>query len=175
MTLRSVSSSSTTKIVLDLRILTKGLQQRLQLSRQCAKPAAIVRHRTSRTAPLGSHVDRLKTSVDANLEVELAALRKQLDEVRAREQDLQDFFDNASLGLHSVGPDGVILWVNQAELDMLGYTRDEYVGRPISDFHADAPTIEDILHRLKGRETLRNYEARLRCKDGSIRHVLISS
>src|SRR5204863_9209079 len=48
-------------------------------------------------------------------------------------------------------------------------------GRSIADFHVDAPAIEDILDRLKRRETLRNYEARLRCKDGTIRDVLISS
>ena len=35
--------------------------------------------------------------------------------------------------------------------------------------------IDDILARLRNDETLRNYEARLRHKDGSLRHVLISS
>src|SRR5438874_2435835 len=113
--------------------------------------------------------------MDGDLERQLAAVRQELAELRDREQDLRDFLDNASLGLHSVGPDGVILWANQAELDLLGYARDEYIGRKISDFHADETAISDILYRLKNRETLRNYEARLRCKDGSIRHVAISS
>src|SRR4051812_39372189 len=113
--------------------------------------------------------------MDADLAQELADLRRELAELRDREQDLSDFVNNASLGLHAVGPDGVILWANQAELDLLGYTREEYVGRHIHEFHADERTIADILSRLKNRETLRNYEARLRCKDGSIRHVLISS
>src|SRR6476661_463598 len=111
----------------------------------------------------------------ADLEQEVRDLRRELAELRDREQDLSDFLDNASLGLHAVGPDGIILWANQAELDLLGYTRDEYVGRPISDFHVDPPAIADILYRLRNRETLLNYEARLRCKDGSIRYVLISS
>ena len=35
--------------------------------------------------------------------------------------------------------------------------------------------IEDILNRLSGGEVLREYEARLRCKDGSVRHVVIDS
>ena len=35
-------------------------------------------------------------------------------------------------GLHWVGPDGTILRANRAELDMLGYSREEYVGRPIA-------------------------------------------
>ena len=95
--------------------------------------------------------------------------------LRQREEELTDFFENAALGLHWVGPDGTILRVNKAELDLLGYTREEYLGRNISEFHADRNVIDDILQRLTRNETLHSYEARLRCKDGSIRHVLISS
>ncbi|HJT19494.1 MAG TPA: GAF domain-containing protein [Nitrospira sp.] len=91
------------------------------------------------------------------------------------EQDIRDFIENASIGMHSVGPDGIIVWANRTELDMLGYAQDEYIGHHIADFHADPSVIEDILRRLAAHETLRDYEARLRCKDGSIRHVVINS
>ena len=103
-------------------------------------------------------------------------VRKEVeDELRRSEQELADFFDNATVGLHWVGPDGIILRANQAELDMLGYGREEYVGRPIADFHADRDVICDILGRLKAGERLVEYPARLRCKDGSIKDVLIDS
>ncbi len=95
--------------------------------------------------------------------------------LKRSEQLLSEFFENAAVGLHWVGPDGIVLRVNQTELDLLGYTREEYVGRHISEFHADKPVIEDILKRLGSGECLQGYEARLRCKDGSIKHVLISS
>ncbi|MEP6890360.1 MAG: PAS domain S-box protein, partial [Nitrospirota bacterium] len=95
--------------------------------------------------------------------------------LRRSEQDLSDFFDNASTGLHWVGPDGIIMRVNQAELDLLGYSREEYVGHHIAEFHVDQPIIQDILGRLAGGETLREYPARIRCKDGSILDVLINS
>ena len=88
---------------------------------------------------------------------------------------LHDFFENAAIGLHWVGADGTILRANRAELDMLGYTADEYIGRNVADFHADADVIADILRRLAKGETLRSYPARLRCKDGSLRHVEITS
>jgi PAS domain S-box-containing protein len=91
------------------------------------------------------------------------------------EQDLVDFFDNASVGLHWVGPDGTIQRINQTELDLLGYEHDECLGHHISEFHADAPVIENILERLSSGETLREHPARLRRKDGSIRDVLINS
>ncbi|MCA1601703.1 MAG: GAF domain-containing protein, partial [Acidobacteria bacterium] len=63
----------------------------------------------------------------------------------------------------------------QAELDLLGYSREEYVGRNIADFHVDQEAIEDILSRLQAGEVLSDYAASLRCKDGSIKHVRINS
>ena len=51
-------------------------------------------------------------------------------------------------GLHWVGPDGTIVWANQTELDLLGYTRAEYIGHHSAEFHVDRPVIEDILLRL---------------------------
>ena len=96
----------------------------------------------------------------------------QLDE---SERDLNDFFENGAVPLHWVGPDGTVLRANRAELDLLGYGREEYVGQNIARFHADRPVIEDMLRRLKAGETLRNYPARLRCKDGTLRHVLVTS
>jgi PAS domain S-box-containing protein len=101
--------------------------------------------------------------------------RQAQEELRQREEELTDFFENAALGLHWVGPDGTVLRANQAELDLLGYTREEYIGHNIAEFHADQDVINDILQRLTRNETLHSYEARLRCKDGSVRHVLISS
>jgi PAS domain S-box-containing protein len=97
------------------------------------------------------------------------------EQLRHRERELTDFFENAALGLHWVGSDGRILWANQAEMDMLGYSKEEYFGRNIADFHADRNVIDDILRRLSSCETLHSYEARLKCKDGSIKTVLISS
>ncbi len=102
--------------------------------------------------------------------------RKRAEEAARRaEQELRDFVENANVGMHWVGPDGIILWANRTEMDMLGFTREEYIGRHIAEFHADQPVIESILRRLTNRETLHNCEARLRCKDGSIRDVLINS
>lgn len=103
--------------------------------------------------------------------------RRKQDELALRrsQSELTDFFDNASVGLHWVAADGTILRANQAELDMLGYTREQYVGRNIADFHYDREAIEDILDRLRAGEVVRDYEARLRCKDGSSKTVRIDS
>jgi PAS domain S-box-containing protein len=102
-------------------------------------------------------------------------LRVALAERRRVEEELRDFVDNAAEGLHRVGADGTILWANRAELEMLGYARDEYVGHNISEFYADPTTLDDVMQRLARGETLREYETELRCRDGSIKFVLINS
>ena len=95
--------------------------------------------------------------------------------LRWQERELADFVENAVEGLHRVGPDGTILWANRAELQMLGYRWEEYVGRHIADFHLDADVIQNILDTLLSGGTLVDQPARLRCKDGAIRHVRIHS
>jgi len=97
------------------------------------------------------------------------------DELRRSEEELAEFFENATIGLHWVGPDGKILRVNRAELAMLGYSREEYLGHHIAEFHADEPVIYEILDRLSAGEKLKEHPARLKCKDGSIKHVLIDT
>lgn len=95
--------------------------------------------------------------------------------LRQSEQELTDFFENAAVGLHWVGPDGIVLRANRAELKMLGYRLDEYVGHHIAEFHVDQDVIESILTCLAEGGEVKDHEARLRCKDGSIKHVLIDS
>jgi PAS domain S-box-containing protein len=106
-----------------------------------------------------------------------ALVRRELADtaLRASEAQLADFFQTASIGLHWVGPDGTILRANQAELDLLGYERDEYVGHHVAEFHADRSVIDDMLRRLLAGERLQQYSARLRCKNGEIKHVRMDS
>jgi PAS domain S-box-containing protein len=102
--------------------------------------------------------------------------RKQIEEeVLRKTQDLEDFFDNGAVGLHIVSGEGIILRANKAELDLLGYTPEEYIGRHVAEFHVDAPVIGDILQRLSCGEPLDRYPARLRARDGSVKHALITS
>lgn len=108
-------------------------------------------------------------------EEQLARYKKENQELKHKVEELTDFFENASIPLHWVDGEGIIIWANQAELDALGYTKEEYIGFPISNFHADQDIISDILDRLIKNETLYDYSASLKCKDGSIKHVLINS
>lgn len=94
--------------------------------------------------------------------------------LRLREE-LADFFENGAMPLHWVGPTGTILRANRAELQLLGYESRDYIGHDIAEFCVDKATIDDLLCRLHAGEVVHAYPARLRCKDGSTRDVVIDS
>lgn len=136
-------------------------------------PAESFREGTDANA-LHRTVAQLQQKANA-LESEVARRKAIEQALHCREQELSDFLENALEGMHRVSADGTIIWANKAELDLLGYARDEYIGRKITDFHVDRDNIDTILSKLLGGESLIDHAARLQHKDGSIRHVLIRS
>lgn len=123
--------------------------------------------------PLKDHDGRVQGAI--NCFQDISAHKAIEEEAHRKNADLEDFFENSAIGLHIVGGDGIIQRANKAELALLGYEAEEYVGRHIAEFHADAPVIGDILQKLSCGEKLDRYPARLRAKDGSLKHVLITS
>jgi PAS domain S-box-containing protein len=109
------------------------------------------------------------------LEREIAYRKQAEEELRRKTSELTSFLESASVGLHWVGADGTIVWANSAEMELLGYSPSEYIGHNIAEFHEDPEVICDMLERLLRDENLKDYEARLKCKDGSIRTVLVDS
>jgi PAS domain S-box-containing protein len=103
----------------------------------------------------------------------LRQMMEQREALRLNEAELRDFLEGAAIGLHGEGPDGTILWANQAELELLGYSREEYVDHSIREFHADPYVVDDMLKTLTAGQTLYNREAKLLCKDGTTRDVSI--
>ncbi|MBI3844826.1 MAG: PAS domain S-box protein [Planctomycetes bacterium] len=96
-------------------------------------------------------------------------------QLRRSEKRLENFLEDAAIGFHWVAADGTILRANHAALDLLGYSHEEFVGHSISEFHANGSVSSDFLERLRRGETLHDFEAGLRARDGSTRHVLIDS
>jgi PAS domain S-box-containing protein len=104
-----------------------------------------------------------------------SAARPAAGDLAQREKELRDFVENAAVALNWIAEDGIILWANSAELSLLGYSAEDYIGHNIAEFHVDETAIHHILERLKRNEKLDAYEALLRSKDGSIRYVSIHS
>jgi len=116
---------------------------------------------------------RLRTIT--HLQQKASALDTETAERRGAEKELADFLENAVEGLHRVGPDGKILWANRALLALLGCTAGEYVGHDLTDFYVRREVFQDFWAKLMRGETLYDYPAELRCKDGSVKQVLIHS
>ncbi len=91
------------------------------------------------------------------------------------QKELADFLENAAEGLQQVGPDARIVWANPAQLRLLGYSADEYVGHQLADFYAQRELFDEFWRRIMGREIVYDFPAALKCKDGSTRQVLIHS
>ena len=67
--------------------------------------------------------------------------------VRSR-RELSDLFENAPVGIHLMDQEGRILRVNRAEMEKLGYSREELVGRLWREFHEDPAVADRLLARL---------------------------
>jgi PAS domain S-box-containing protein len=109
----------------------------------------------------------------------LAAAISERDVARAtlsqKEKILADIAEGAPVGLVRLRADGIIQWANPAQLDLLGYSHEDYVGKSAVDFFDNPAEGRDVLARLKRRDSLRDYETRLHTRDGSLRTVLINS
>jgi PAS domain S-box-containing protein/excisionase family DNA binding protein len=111
---------------------------------------------------------RARQQAEQRLEAALASEQR-------KQRELSNFVENAPIGLVWIDRDGTIVWANQAELDLLGYAREDFLGRRIAEFNVAADADDDFLARLERSEPLSGYPVRLRCNDGSIKRVLIDS
>jgi PAS domain S-box-containing protein len=95
---------------------------------------------------------------------------------REKEAELVDFFQNAPIALHWLTGDGKVMWANQTELNVLGYTAEEYIGQPIMKFCPDEQELVlEIFKQLGSGNAIRDVPVRFRTKDGKIVHLLIDS
>lgn len=120
------------------------------------------------------NVIQLQQKVQA-LETAKAERRQALTSLRHRESELADILENAVEGVQQTGPDQRILWANRALLNLLGYSAEEYFQQRFSEFHVHQQGFDDCWHRLLRGEAVRDCAAQLRCRDGSVKDVLIHS
>lgn len=181
-----------------LEELWNGLSRRLPFSLFCAYPIAAFRRAShaerfdaicdahAHVIPaesyvrLGDSTDRLRAVTRLQqkaraLADESAGRGEAERSLERRERELADFLENAVEGIHEVDAGGIVRRANRALLALLGYARHEHVGHPVREFHVRGEAFDDFWRRTLARETLYDYPAELRCKDGSVKHVLIHS
>ena len=91
--------------------------------------------------------------------------------------ETEDLYNQAPCGFHSLDEHGCFVRVNETELRWLGYTRDELIGKKITDLLTpeSAITFHDHFPSFKLQGSVRDLEVELVRKDGSILPVLVSA
>ncbi len=141
-----------------------------------------------RIAELEKANDRLRQEIAGRNAVE-AALKDQkrhlhggldniTDDALLKSEELyRTIVEALPLGIDEVGTDGLITYVNPAKARLLGYSRDELVGKPVWELPADEEEGWDLrnsLHRLVTEQPEpAAYVTKQRTKDGRILDVQV--
>ncbi len=103
--------------------------------------------------------------------------RKQAeDKLKRSEEKYQDLYDNAPDMYHSLDKKGIITECNRTWLNMLGYEKDEVVGRPLTDFFTDESKsfFEKLFPSVSKKRNLLNIERNIVRKDGTVFPVILN-
>ncbi len=94
------------------------------------------------------------------------------------EKRYRDLYEQAPDAYFSVGADGYIKRANLRATELLGYSRDELMGKPVFDLYADTPggkaTAEGVFKRFISGEEIRDQELEAKRADGSSVWVSLS-
>jgi len=109
---------------------------------------------------------------------EISELKAAELQLRRQAEDLDDLYNHAPCGYHSLAPDGTIVRINDTELEWFGCRRDEVVGRKrITEFMTPAAVekFEALFPRILADGSLQELEIEFRKADGSTFPVLVSA
>ncbi|OLP15777.1 hypothetical protein BST81_24490 [Leptolyngbya sp. 'hensonii'] len=104
--------------------------------------------------------------------------RKQAEEaLTAYANEIQDLYNNAPCGYHSLDADGRIININDTELQWLGYSREEVMGQSITRFmtNKSKQLFQATYPIFKAQGWVKDLEFDLIGQDGTLFPVLISA
>ena len=101
--------------------------------------------------------------------------RRVVEALRETEERFRQVYDEAPVGYHELDKEGRIIRVNRRELEMLGYTELELLGRPVWKFVVEEEmTRQVIMAKIAGDVSFHEtFERTYRRKDGTTLPVLI--
>jgi len=90
-----------------------------------------------------------------------------------RLMEMEDFLDSLEVMFHSVDEDGLILWASEYELNVLGYKKDQFVGKPLGDFILDKEALKKVRAPENQNGSSRPLLVDVKCYDGSLRRMYL--
>jgi PAS domain S-box-containing protein len=114
------------------------------------------------------HVDDVERLLPESLGNPQGSIEEQLRETR---QQFLGLFYDAPVACHEIDSDGIVVRVNSAEGDLLGFAPAEMIGRPIWEFMAleeRESSSESVRRKLSGDQPLTKVERKYTRRDGTI-------
>lgn len=96
-------------------------------------------------------------------------VEERTNELRLSEERYRQLYDEAPVGYHEIDREGKIVRVNQTEADLLGYTIQEMIGRPVWDFLVPGQrelAKRAIQEKVAQQRPLEGFEGKYVCQDG---------
>jgi PAS domain S-box-containing protein len=140
-----------------------------------------VHERTVELEKKGQLTEKLNRDLQDNFE-ELKSFYDALHISNEKSEDtlreIKDLYDNAPCGYHSLNAEGLIVRMNQTELDWLGYQRDEVVGKlKVTEIlrPEDHEKYRRSFATFLEQGYIRDQEHTFVRKDGSTFHILLNA
>jgi PAS domain S-box-containing protein len=90
--------------------------------------------------------------------------------IKESEEKYRDLYDNAPDMYHSLDKNGIIIDCNETEARMLGYKKEEIIGRPLTDFFTEESggLFKEDFSRLNKEKTRLTLERKYVREDGTV-------
>jgi PAS domain S-box-containing protein/putative nucleotidyltransferase with HDIG domain len=127
---------------------------------------------------LVSNRTRALEEVNNQLRSEIIERRRAQEAIRISEERYRNIYHQTPAMLHSIDEQGCLVSVSDYWLEMLGYTREEVIGRPITDFmppEAQRYAREVMLPAFLREGVCKDVPQRVVKKTGEVLDVLLSA
>jgi len=142
---------------------------------QPGKPWAFGLHQCAYPRAWTAEDQRLFQEIGRRLADGLTGLLSHRD-LQESEAKYRRIIDTANEGIWMLGPDTMTTFVNARMTEMLGYSADEMIDRPVTDFMFAEDAPEHLIKMEQRRQGVSdNYERRYRRKDGRTVWTLASA
>jgi PAS domain S-box-containing protein len=109
--------------------------------------------------------------------IDITERKQAVNSLREKDERFRQFFDNEPEYCYMISPQGIILDVNNAALNSLGYKKEELIGEPLAKIYSPGslPKMKELYAEWKETGSVKNQELCIVTKDGTRRTVLLSA
>jgi PAS domain S-box-containing protein len=132
-------------------------------------------HRKNLTELVKEKTSDLTSAINL-LNNEITSRKHAEDSLRISEKKYRDLYNSAPDMYHTLNKDKIIIDCNETEAEMLGYRKEEIIGRPVTDFLTEDSRLltEQYFSELKKDTVIKNMKRTFVRKDGTTFPAMIN-